>query len=108
MDEKWLPALDLRESPGSCRLFLVGVTYGDGRTLQEAADDLVWRLLAISNSVRASGLRLATELGPPDRRVLDLIWEAGELGERGEDVRARVFGPSTERRPTRVGDDPEG
>jgi hypothetical protein len=96
MDEQWFPALDLRESGGLCRLSLVGVTHGDGRTLQEAADDLVSRLLAIAKSVREGGLRLASELGPPDRRVLDLIWEVGELAERGGDVRARVFGPSVD------------
>ena len=96
MDEQWFPALELRESAGRCRLSLVGLTHGDGRTLQEAADDLVSRLLAIATSVRRSGIRFPTELAPPDRRMLDLIWELGELAERGEDVRARVFGPSVD------------
>lgn len=96
MGEQWFPALELRESAGLCRLSLVGLAHGDGRTLQEAADDLVSRVLAIATSVRRSGITFATELGPPDRRMLDLIWEVGELAERGEDVRARVFGPSPE------------
>jgi hypothetical protein len=45
MDQPWAPALHLNEVGGRCRLSLVGDTCGDGDTLQEAADDLVARLL---------------------------------------------------------------
>jgi hypothetical protein len=92
MEGKWIPALDVDESAEGCRLSLVGVTYGDGATLQEAADDLIARLLGLVTSVRTTGFRVATELGPPDRNVLDFIWEVGEIAARGEDIREHVFG----------------
>jgi hypothetical protein len=44
--------------------------------------------------VRSSGFRFARELGPPDLRVLEFVWELGELSAGGEDIRERVFGPS--------------
>jgi hypothetical protein len=94
--ETWIPSLQVRETAGRCRLVLAGVTHGDGQTLQEAADDLIARLLGIAMSVRSSGFRLATELGPPDRNVLGFLWELGEIAARGEDIRNRVFGPPPE------------
>ncbi|MGH9250642.1 MAG: hypothetical protein ACRD0W_14120 [Acidimicrobiales bacterium] len=34
---------------------------------------------------------MQAELGPPDRRVLEFLWELGELANRGGDIRERVF-----------------
>jgi hypothetical protein len=92
MAEAWMPNLQLRETAGGCRLSLTGLAHGDGPTLQEAADDLIARLLGVVMSVRTSGFRIVSELGPPDRNVLDFLWELGELAARGEDIRPRVFG----------------
>jgi hypothetical protein len=92
MDELWLPALRLHESGGRCRLTLVGVTHGDGETLQAAADDLVVRVLHLVAAIRASGLRIPGELGPPDLRVVSFLYELGEMAARGEDIRDRLFG----------------
>jgi len=94
MNEPWLPALRLHDSGGRCRLMLVGVTYGDGDTLQEAADDLVVRVLHLVAAIRASGLRIPGELGPPDLRVASFLYELGEVAARGEDIRDRLFGSS--------------
>jgi hypothetical protein len=93
MAEPWVPPLYLRESAGCCRLVLSGLTYGDGRTLQEAADDLIARLLDMILLVRTVGFRFSTDIPPPDYRLLDFIWELGERVARGEDIRERVFGP---------------
>ena len=94
MAEDWCPPLDLRESAGRCRLSLVGITHGEGSTLQEAADDLVVRLLNFVVCVRRSGLRVSGECGPLDRRLIEFIWELGECAARGVDIRERVFGSS--------------
>ena len=87
-----MPALSVRESAGRCHLTLAGLTYGVGLSLQEAADDLIARLYGIAIGARSSGLRHASELGPPDRNLHEFIWELGELAARGEDIRPRVFG----------------
>jgi len=91
MSESWAPPLRVGETATGCRLTLVGVTYGNGETLQDAADDLVARLLNLVIGMRTSGFRFASELGPPDRRVLDFLWELGELANLGRDIRERVF-----------------
>ena len=87
-----MPAIHLRESAGRCHLSLAGLTYGVGPSLQEAADDLISRLQGIALGARKSGFRHASELGPPDHRMHQFIWELGELAARGEDIRPRVFG----------------
>jgi hypothetical protein len=92
MAEGWSPPLDLRESAGRCRLSLVGLTQGEGSTLQEAADDLVARLLNLVLCVRTSGLRFSSEFGPHDQRLTQYLWELGECAAGGEDIRERVFG----------------
>jgi hypothetical protein len=56
MDQSWTPPLHLNEVGGRCRLSLVGFTSGEGDTLQEAANDLVARLLNLVICVRTSGL----------------------------------------------------
>jgi hypothetical protein len=92
----WSPTLDLRESAGRCRLSLVGLAHGEGSTLQEAADDLVARLLNLVLCVRTSGLRFSGELGPHDWGLVQFLWELGECAASGEDIRERVFGPPTD------------
>ena len=92
MASLWTPALDVRDTGGRCRLRLVGFTHGDGDTLQDAADDLVRRLLAMVLSWRSGGFRVPAELGPPDLRWFEFMHELGEIAAAGGDIRARVFG----------------
>ena len=51
--------VEARDSCGSrpavCHLTLAGLTYGVGFSLQEAADDLIARLVGIALGARASG-----------------------------------------------------
>ena len=91
MPERWTPPLHVREHSGRCRLVLAGVTYGDGPTLQEAADDLVARLLNLVLYVRANGLPHAPDLGPIDSRIAQFIWELGQTTADGLDLRDRLF-----------------
>jgi hypothetical protein len=91
--EGWTPPLELKTAGGRCRLCLGGFAYGDGDGLQEAADDLVMRLLTMALSFR-SGFTPVTEVLPPDIRWLDFVFQVGEIAARGGDVRARIFGAS--------------
>jgi hypothetical protein len=93
MDERWSPSLQVSEVDGTCRLTLAGCAHGDGATLQEAADDLVARLLNVAMCFRSSGWARTTEV-VPDMRWLNFVWELGEIAARGDDIRDRIFGPS--------------
>ncbi|MBE2316075.1 hypothetical protein DVA67_008815 [Solirubrobacter sp. CPCC 204708] len=68
------------------------MTYGVGFSLQEAADDLIARLVGIALGARSSGLRNTIEVSPPDVNMLAFIADLGDLAARGEDIRPRVFG----------------
>ena len=92
MSEAWSPALSLRESAGRCHLTLAGLTYGVGFSLQEAADDLIARLVGIALRVRSAGSEHCPALDPPDRDLAAFISDVGDLAARGEDIRPRVFG----------------
>jgi hypothetical protein len=94
MSEAWTPVLRVSEKHGRCRLWLENYAYGDGESLQEAADALVARLLTIAISFRCgSGVRFPPELGPPDLRWFEFVYELGEIAAAGGDIRVRVFGP---------------
>ena len=93
MDQPWTPPLGLNDVGGRWRLSLVGFTSGEGDTLQEAANDLVARLLNLVICVRTSGLSFSTECPPPDPRWLRYLWELGEIAKQGGDIRDRIFGP---------------
>jgi hypothetical protein len=84
--------LTVQELPGRVRLCLGDLARGDGLTLQDAADDLVQRLLVYAMAFRFSGLQFSTELGPPDLATMDFLYEQGEIAAAGGDIRSRLFG----------------
>jgi hypothetical protein len=86
-----LPALVVREHAAGVRLHLGSVAHGDGPSLQEAADDLVQRVLAIARALRTSGFAVSTEL-LYDVAALSLLCELDEIAAAGGDVRSRLFG----------------
>lgn len=89
----WAPELRLHETDdGGCRLTLAGLTHGTGPTLQEAADDLIERLLRIILFVSTDRRPLARGQGPPDPRMTAFVTELAEIARRGDDIRDRVFG----------------
>jgi hypothetical protein len=91
-----MPPLYVHETGGRCRLCLGGYIHGEGATLQEAGDDLVYRLLNIAMGFRGgSGFRVPRELRP-DLEWLELLYELGEIAARGGDIRERVFGGELE------------
>jgi hypothetical protein len=85
------PALTVRERSGGVRLHLGSVAHGDGASLQEAADDLVRRVLALGRALRTSGFAVSTEF-PCDMAALCLLAELDEFAAAGGDVRTRLFG----------------
>jgi hypothetical protein len=86
-----MPSLSVAERSGSVCLQLGGLARGQGMTLQEAADDLIRRLLALAIAFRSNGFMVSREL-PPDRDALDFLCKLGEVAASGDDVRAYVFG----------------
>jgi hypothetical protein len=94
MSDAWMPPLRIHETTGHCRLWLGGYVFGDGPTLQDAADALVSRLLSLAMSFRSGGgMRIPPELGPQDLRWFEFLYELGEIAAAGDDIRDRIFGP---------------
>jgi hypothetical protein len=87
-----VPPLDASEIGGHVRLTLRGLSHGEGETLHEAADDLVRRVLLIAMAFRASGIGPISSECRVDVALLDFVFELGEIGARGGDIRPRLFG----------------
>ena len=85
-----MPSLTVTESGSVVRLQLGGLARGEGLSLQQAADDLIRRLLALVVAFRSSGFKASCEVGP-DLETLDFQYELGEIAAAGGDIRARVF-----------------
>ena len=92
MEAAWSARLEVTQAHGRCRLSLGRYAYGDGDTLQGAADALVARLLAMAIGWRAGRFRVAMELGPPDVSWFEFLHELGEIAAAGGDIRERVLG----------------
>ena len=73
------------------RLQLGAIARGEGASLQDAADDLIRRLLGQALAFRASGFRGSSEL-LPDLETLDYFHRLGEIAAAGGDIREHVFG----------------
>jgi hypothetical protein len=72
---------------------LGGLASGEGATLQEAADDLVARVLVLVTAFRSSGIGTLPREGPrPDPAMLEFLYELGETAAAGGDIRQRLFG----------------
>jgi hypothetical protein len=95
VDGGWTPPLHVTEVGGRCRLWMSGCGYGEGATLQEAADDLIRRVLGLVEYLRTgASLQTSTDLPHPDPRVVALIYEIGRIAAHGGDIRERLFGAS--------------
>ena len=92
METAWSARLEVTRAHGRCRLSLGRYAYGDGDTLQDAADALMARLLAMAIGWRAGGFRFPMELGAPDLTWFEFLHELGEIAAAGGDIRERVLG----------------
>jgi hypothetical protein len=71
---------------------LDGFSYVEGATLQEAADELVRRLLVVAMAFRANGIGPMYSECRTDPGALDLIWKLGDIAAGGGDIRECLFG----------------
>jgi hypothetical protein len=74
------------------RLTLGALAQADGSTLQEAADELVRRVLVIVMAFRSSGIGPINSECAADLALLNFVFELGEIAARGHDIRPRLFG----------------
>jgi hypothetical protein len=86
------PELTVRERGGSVRLHLGSLAHGDGSSLQEAAEDLLQRVLVLGRAFRTSGFSVPPEV-VQDVAGLSFLCELDEVAAAGGDVRSRLFGP---------------
>lgn len=86
-----MPSLAVTESGGVVRLQLGCLAHGEGRSLQDAADDLVSRVRGLAMAIRSGGCSISRELAP-DLETLDFLHELAAVAAAGGDIRARIFG----------------
>jgi hypothetical protein len=87
MAEPWVPSLHLSEKADRCRLTLSGLAHGDGYTLQQAADDLIARLLDMALYLRSAGYPVHQL-----RRLITDSFLDRHCGRSGRSVRVRLDG----------------
>jgi hypothetical protein len=85
-----MPALTITEFEGRVQLNLGGFAHGEGSSLQEAADELIGRIVELALVFRSRGCAASRELRP-DLETMNFLHELGEIAAAGGDVRARVF-----------------
>jgi hypothetical protein len=91
--EPWTPTLSVSETDtGCCRLSLQDYVYGEGRTLQEAADHLVAKVLDVALAVRRFGTHFSPLFAPVDPKWIEYLQDLGAYAEQGGDARACVLG----------------
>jgi hypothetical protein len=85
-----MPALTINELGGRVRLTLGGFAHGEGVSLQEAADSLVFSILHLVMALRSSGFKACSEFRL-DLETMNYLHELGEVAAAGGDIRARIF-----------------
>ena len=87
------PSLSISEHDCRVRLSLAGFGDVEGATLQEAADELVRRALAIALAVRSGDVCPRSSESLIDPAQLAYVWELGLVAASGGDIRSVLFGP---------------
>ena len=82
--------MTITEAEGSVCLDLGGFAQGNGSSLQEAADELIRRILELALAFRSSGCTASCELHS-DLEAMNFLHEVGEIAAAGGDIRVRVF-----------------
>jgi hypothetical protein len=88
------PTLRVDEIGGRVRLSLDGVCSAKGASLQEAADELVLKVLVAVMAFRSVGMGGFSTLCRPEIGLVRFLWELGEIAAADGDIRERLFGPS--------------
>lgn len=89
---QFVPSLHVLETRGRVRITVPGITHGSGQTLQDAADDLVRKVLFIATAFRSGAI---AQVGPELRfepAIHEFIWELAGIAAGGGDIRGRLLG----------------
>ena len=91
---EFAPALWVDEIGGRVRLSMAGFFSAEGSTLQDAADELVWKTLVAVAAFRSRGIGGLGAVRRPDLDVVGFLCELERIEAAGGDIRERLFGPS--------------
>lgn len=86
------PSLHVLEARGRVRVTMPGITHGSGQTLQDAADELVRKVLVIAMAFRSDSIGIAGPELRLDPAIHEFISELASIAARGDDIRDRLFG----------------
>jgi hypothetical protein len=89
---EFAPTLRVDEAAGRVRLSLDGFVSAEGPTMQEAADELVRKMLVTVMAFRSRGISGLSAGCRPDMRLVGFLWELDEIAAAGGDIRERLFG----------------
>jgi hypothetical protein len=89
---EFAPTLRVDEIAGRVRLSLSGFFSAEGPTLQDAADELVWKLLVTVMAFRSRGISGLGAVSRPDMKLVALLSELDEITAAGGDIREHLFG----------------
>ena len=89
---EFAPTLRVDEIAGRVRLSLGCFFSAEGLTLQEAADELVWKMLVTLMAFRSRGISGLGVVCRPDMGLVSFLWELDEIAAAGGDIRERLFG----------------
>ena len=89
---EFAPRLRVEEVAGRVRLSLDGLVSAEGPTLQEAADELVGKMLVAVMAFRSRGIPGLRAVRPPDMELVGFLWELDRIAAAGGDIRERLFG----------------
>jgi hypothetical protein len=89
---EFVPALRADENAGRIRLSLDGCVSAEGATLQEAADELVWKMLVAVAAFRSRGVAGLSAVSRPDGGLVGFLRELDQIAAAGGDIRERLFG----------------
>ena len=91
---EFAPTLRVDEIAGRVRLSLDGFFSAEGQTLQQAADELVWKMLVTLMAFRSRGISGLGVVSRPDMALVGFLWEFDKIASAGGDIRERLFGSS--------------
>jgi hypothetical protein len=93
---EFTPRLWVEEIGDRVRLGVDGLVSADGPTLQDAADELVTKVLGVVMAFRSGEIGgYGSMLCRVDMVLVEFIWELGEFAAAGGDIRERLFGPTS-------------
>jgi len=88
---KFTPSFRVRSGADGVRLTLAGVTHATGLTLEDAADELVRKILVMLMAFRGGAAAPAGRGLRVDPGIEAFISELASYAARGGDIRDRLF-----------------